>query len=201
MMKKKSIRRLKGTRRADGAPITFFTVAPLYAINYMDRQVFSSSQPMKIDSGLTDAQAWLDRLHPGGSLRIPHRPLGTAGAAELSPSWLFSSATFLTAWPASSPAPLRALVGWASGFVPGGGDGQHLISRSAGCALGLPYAILRARQALLGPISQSVARPFPILYIPALSLPLACFMKDYKTGRQGADGGVCALGDKQGCRL
>ena len=156
----------------------------LYAINYMDRQVFSVVlQPMKIDLGLTDAQCGL-----ASTVLILGMALFSFPVAHMVDRWsrkksmsimaiLWSGFTFLTSLATNFIGVIipRAFVGLGeAGFVPGG------------TAMVAQYGW---------------RTPFLYFAIPGVILGImALFMKDYKTveptgTESGIKGFYKALGD------
>ena len=172
----------------------------LFVVNYMDRQVFSAVlQPMKIDLGLTDAQAGGVATAFTLGMAIFSFPI-----AWLVDRWsrkkavgimalLWSGFTFLTGMASSFISLIipRILVGLGeAGFVPGG---NALISNSyskesRGKAMGIFNMAIPLGGAIGvmvgGIISAKYGWRTPFLYfaIPGVILGiLAFFMKDYKT--------------------
>lgn len=182
----------------------------LYAINYMDRQVFSVVlQPMKIELGLTDAECGL-----ASTVLILGMALFSFPVAHLVDRWsrrksigimamLWSAFTFLTGSATNFITVLipRAFVGLGeAGFVPGG---TAMVSASyarekRGRALGIFHIAIplgaAAGMMLGGVISAKFGwrTPFYCFAIPGVILGiLAFFMKDYQTVEDaGASAGV-----------
>ena len=172
----------------------------LFVVNYMDRQVFSAVlQPMKIDLGLTDAQAGGVATAFTLGMAIFSFPIAwmvdrwsrkkAVGIMAL----LWSGFTFLTGMASSFISLIipRILVGLGeAGFVPGG---NALISNSyskesRGKAMGIFNMAIPLGGAIGvmvgGIISAKYGWRTPFLYfaIPGVILGiLAFFMKDYKT--------------------
>jgi MFS family permease len=172
----------------------------LYAINYMDRQVFSVIlQPMKIELGLTDAECGL-----ASTVLILGMAFFSFPIAHLVDRWsrrksislmalLWSAFTYLTGRAANFASLLlfRTFVGLGeAGFVPGG---TAMVSASydkekRGRALGIFHIAIPLGAAagvmLGGTISAKFGWRTPFYYfaVPGVILSiLAFFMKDYKT--------------------
>ena len=172
----------------------------LYAINYMDRQVFSVIlQPMKIELGLTDAQCGL-----ASTVLLLGMVLFSFPVAHMVDRWsrkksigimamLWSIFTFLTGLATNFIGVVipRAFVGLGeAGFVPGGTAmvGASYPKERRGLALGIFHIAIPLGAAvgvmLGGFISAKYGWRTPFLYfaIPGIILGvLAFFMKDYKT--------------------
>ena len=191
----------------------------LYAINYMDRQVFSVVlQPMKIDLGLTDAQCGL-----ASTILILGMALFSFPIAHMVDRWsrkksmsimaiLWSGFTFLTGLATNFIGVIipRAFVGLGeAGFVPGGTAmvGASYSKENRGKALGIFHIAIPLGAAagvmIGGVISAQYGWRTPFLYfaIPGVILGImALFMKDYKTveptgTESGIKGFYKALGD------
>jgi MFS family permease len=172
----------------------------LYAINYMDRQVFSVIlQPMKVELGLTDAECGL-----ASTILLLGMVLFSFPVAHMVDRWsrkksigimamLWSAFTFLTGLAGNFIGVIipRAFVGLGeAGFVPGG---TAMVSASypkarRGLALGIFHIAIpfgaAAGVMLGGYISSKLGWRTPFFYfaIPGVILGiLAFFMKDYKT--------------------
>jgi len=182
----------------------------LYAINYMDRQVFSVVlQPMKVDLGLTDAECGL-----ASTVLILGMALFSFPIAHMVDRWsrkksmglmaiLWSGFTFATGLARNFAGVLipRAFVGLGeAGFVPGG---TAIISASysrenRGRALGIFHIAIPLGAAvgvmLGGVISAQYGWRTPFYYfaIPGIILGImALFMKDYKTAEPtGTEAGI-----------
>jgi MFS family permease len=172
----------------------------LYAINYMDRQVFSVIlQPMKIELGLTDAQCGL-----ASTVLILGMALFSFPIAHMVDRWsrrksigimamLWSGFTFLTGFATNFITVLipRAFVGLGeAGFVPGGTAmiGASYAKEKRGRALGIFHIAIplgAAAGVMLGGIISAKfgwRTPFYYFAIPGVILGImAFFMKDYKT--------------------
>jgi MFS family permease len=172
----------------------------LYAINYMDRQVFSVIlQPMKVELGLTDAQCGL-----ASTVLILGMALFSFPIAHMVDRWsrrksigimamLWSAFTFLTGFATNFITVLipRAFVGLGeAGFVPGGTAmiGASYAKEKRGRALGIFHIAIplgAAAGVMLGGIISAKfgwRTPFYYFAIPGVILGiLAFFMKDYKT--------------------
>ncbi len=191
----------------------------LYAINYMDRQVFSVIlQPMKMELGLTDAECGL-----ASTVLILGMALFSFPIAHMVDRWsrrksiglmaiLWSGFTFLTGLATNFITVIipRAFVGLGeAGFVPGGTAmiGASYAKEKRGRALGIFHIAIPLGAAagvmLGGVISASYGWRTPFFYfaIPGVILGiLAFFMKDYKTtveagASTGAKGFFTALGN------
>jgi MFS family permease len=172
----------------------------LYAINYMDRQVFSVVlQPMKIDLGLTDAECGL-----ASTVLILGMALFSFPIAHMVDRWsrkksmgimaiLWSGFTFATGLAKNFIGVIipRAFVGLGeAGFVPGG---AAIISASypkekRGRAMGIFHIAIplgAAAGVMIGGVISAQygwRTPFYYFAIPGIILGiLAFFMKDYKT--------------------
>jgi len=172
----------------------------LYAINYMDRQVFSVIlQPMKIELGLTDAQCGL-----ASTILLLGMVLFSFPVAHMVDRWsrkksigimamLWSVFTFLTGLAGNFIGVIipRAFVGLGeAGFVPGG---TAMVSASypkarRGLVLGIFHIAIplgAAAGVMLGgfiSIKLGWRTPFFYFAIPGVILGiLALFMRDYKT--------------------
>lgn len=172
----------------------------LYAINYMDRQVFSVIlQPMKIELGLTDAECGL-----ASTVFMLGMALFSFPVAHMVDRWsrrkslgimamFWSVFTFLTGLATNFITVLvpRAFVGLGeAGFVPGG---TAMISASypqekRGRALGIFYVAIplgAAAGVMLGgliSVKSGWRAPFFYFAIPGVLIGvLAFFMKDYRT--------------------
>jgi MFS family permease len=182
----------------------------LYAVNYMDRQVFSVIlQPMKIDLGLTDAQCGL-----ASTVLILGMAFFSFPISHLIDRWsrrkaigimalLWSAFTFVTGLAKNFTGVLipRAFVGLGeAGFVPGG---TAMISASypkekRGWAMGIFHIAIplgAAAGVILGGIISSKMgwrAPFLFFAIPGVILGIAAFfMKDYKTAETSdSQGGI-----------
>jgi MFS family permease len=191
----------------------------LYAINYMDRQVFSVVlQPMKVELGLTDAECGL-----ASTVLILGMALFSFPIAHMVDRWsrrksiglmaiLWSGFTFLTGLANSFITVIipRAFVGLGeAGFVPGG---TAMVSASyskekRGRALGIFHIAIplgAAAGVMLGGVISAKfgwRTPFYYFAIPGVILAiLAFFMKDYKTAEDtgtstGIGGFFLALGN------
>jgi MFS family permease len=191
----------------------------LYAVNYMDRQVFSVVlQPMKIDLGLTDAQCGL-----ASTVLILGMALFSFPIAHMVDRWsrkksmsimaiLWSGFTFLTGLATNFIGVIipRAFVGLGeAGFVPGG---TAMVSASyskenRGKALGVFHIAIplgAAAGVMIGGVISAQygwRTPFLFFAIPGVILGImALFMKDYKTAEPtgtetGIKGFYKALGD------
>ena len=172
----------------------------LYAINYMDRQVFSVIlQPMKIELGLTDAQCGL-----ASTILLLGMVLFSFPVAHMVDRWsrkksigimamLWSLFTFLTGFATNFITVIlpRAFVGLGeAGFVPGGTAmvGASYSKQRRGLALGIFHIAIPLGAAvgvmLGGALSAKFGWRTPFYYfaIPGVILGiLAFFMKDYKT--------------------
>ena len=181
----------------------------LYAINYMDRQVFSVIlQPMKLELNLTDAQCGL-----ASTVLLLGMVLFSFPVAHMVDRWsrkksigimamLWSMFTFLTGLAANFIGVIipRAFVGLGeAGFVPGGTAmvGASYPKQRRGLALGIFHIAIPLGAAtgvmLGGFISAKYGWRTPFLYfaIPGIILGmLAFFMKDYKT----AEGSTASTG-------
>jgi len=191
----------------------------LYAINYMDRQVFSVIlQPMKMELRLTDAECGL-----ASTVLILGMALFSFPIAHMVDRWsrrksiglmaiLWSGFTFLTGLATNFITVIipRAFVGLGeAGFVPGGTAmiGASYAKEKRGRALGIFHIAIPLGAAagvmLGGVISASYGWRTPFFYfaIPGVILGiLAFFMKDYKTtveagASTGAKGFFTALGN------
>ena len=190
----------------------------LYAINYMDRQVFSVIlQPMKIELGLTDAECGL-----ASTVFILGMALFSFPVAHMVDRWsrrkslgimamMWSAFTFLTGFATNFITVLiqRAFVGLGeAGFVPGG---TAMVSASypremRGRVLGIFHAAIplgAAAGVMLGGVISAKSgwrTPFYYFAVPGVLMGvLAFFMKDYKTVEKagalvGAKGFFVALG-------
>jgi MFS family permease len=182
----------------------------LYAVNYMDRQVFAVIlQPMKLDLGLTDAQCGL-----ASTVLIFGMAFFSFPISYIIDRWsrrkaigimamLWSAFTFATGLARSFAGVLipRALVGLGeAGFVPGG---TALISASysketRGRAMGVFHIAIplgAAAGVILGGIISvrlGWRTPFLFFAVPGIILGImAFFMKDYKTAADhGTAGGI-----------
>jgi MFS family permease len=182
----------------------------LYAINYMDRQVFAVIlQPMKIDLGLTDAQCGL-----ASTVLILGMAFFSFPVSHLIDRWsrrkaigimaiLWSGFTFATGLAKNFTGVLipRAFVGLGeAGFVPGG---TAMISASypkerRGWAMGIFHIAIplgAAAGVILGgliSVRMGWRAPFLFFAIPGVILGImAFFMKDYKTvDDTGTQGGI-----------
>ena len=182
----------------------------LYAINYMDRQVFAVIlQPMKIDLGLTDAQCGL-----ASTVLILGMAFFSFPISYLIDRWsrrkaigimaiLWSGFTFATGLAKNFTGVLipRAFVGLGeAGFVPGG---TAMISASypkerRGWAMGIFHIAIplgAAAGVILGgliSVRMGWRAPFLFFAIPGVILGImAFFMKDYKTvDDTGTQGGI-----------
>ncbi len=182
----------------------------LYAVNYMDRQVFSVVlQPMKIELGLSDAECGL-----ASTVLILGMALFAFPIAHMVDRWsrkksmslmaiLWSGFTFATGLARNFVGVLipRAFVGLGeAGFVPGG---TALVSASypkeqRGRALGILHLAIPLGAALGvivgGVISARYGWRTPFYYfaIPGIILGImALFMKDYRTAEPtGTEGGI-----------
>ena len=181
----------------------------LYAINYMDRQVFSVIlQPMKLELNLTDAQCGL-----ASTVLLLGMVLFSFPVAHMVDRWsrkksigimamLWSMFTFLTGLAGNFIGVIipRAFVGLGeAGFVPGGTAmvGASYPKQRRGLALGIFHIAIPLGAAtgvmLGGFISAKYGWRTPFLYfaIPGIILGvLAFFMKDYKT----AEGSTASTG-------
>jgi MFS family permease len=182
----------------------------LYAINYMDRQVFAVIlQPMKIDLGLTDAQCGL-----ASTVLILGMAFFSFPVSHLIDRWsrrkaigimaiLWSGFTFATGLAKNFTGVLipRAFVGLGeAGFVPGG---TAMISASypkerRGWAMGIFHIAIplgAAAGVIMGgliSVRMGWRAPFLFFAIPGVILGImAFFMKDYKTvDDTGTQGGI-----------
>jgi MFS family permease len=182
----------------------------LYAINYMDRQVFSVIiQPMKMELSLTDAQCGL-----ASTILLLGMVLFSFPVAHMVDRWsrkksigimaiLWSFFTWLTGVATSFIGVIipRAFVGLGeAGFVPGGTAmvGASYPKERKGLALGIFHIAIPLGAAagvmLGGWISAKYGWRTPFLYfaIPGVILGiLAFFMRDYKTVEDsGASTGI-----------
>ena len=182
----------------------------LYAINYMDRQVFSVVlQPMKIDLGLSDAECGL-----ASTVLILGMALFSFPIAHMVDRWsrkksmgimaiLWSGFTFVTGLAQSFITVIipRAFVGLGeAGFVPGGTAlvGASYPKEHRGRALGIFHIAIplgAATGVMLGGVISAQygwRTPFYYFAIPGIILGiLAFFMKDYRTAEPtGTEGGI-----------
>ncbi|MBN1376405.1 MAG: MFS transporter [Dehalococcoidia bacterium] len=191
----------------------------LYAINYMDRQVFSVVlQPMKMDLHLTDSECgWAVTIFLLGMalFSFPIAYLVDRWSRKKSMgimAMLWSGFTFATGLATNFISVIipRAFVGLGeAGFVPGGTAmvGASYSKEHRGKALGIFHIAIPLGAAvgvmLGGYISAKYGWRTPFFYfaIPGIILGiLAFFMKDYKTAEPtgtevGIKGFFSALGD------